>query len=70
MHKPHHAQISFNIQIFPLSQDGSIIPEQVPNEELEKLGIKNKAIFNISGYNLENCVKKIKETLENLRYEE
>lgn len=70
MDRPYHAQICFNIQVFPLSQDGSIIPEEVSNEELEKLGIKNKAIFNISGYNLENCIKKTKETLENLKYEE
>ena len=47
MDKPHHAQISFNIQVFPMSQDGSIIPEQIPREELEKLGITSKAIFNI-----------------------
>jgi len=70
MDKPHHAQIRFQIQVFPISQDGSIVPEPVSNNELEKLGIKDKAIFNISGYNLENCVKKIKDTLESLKYEE
>jgi len=36
MDKPHHAQIRFQIQIFPMSQDGSIVPEPVANNELEK----------------------------------
>jgi hypothetical protein len=70
LNSPHHAQISFNIHVFPISEDGSLIPERLPNEELEKFGIKDKAIFNISGYNKENCIEKIKKVLESLKYEE
>jgi hypothetical protein len=68
--RPHHAQICFNINIFPMSQDGSLIPKKLSNNELEQFGIKDKAIFNITGYNKEDCIKKLKEVLESLKYEE
>lgn len=67
---PHHAQILFNINIFPISEDGSLLPEKLTTEELQKFGITDKAIFNISGYSKEDCIKKTKEVLEKLKYEE
>ncbi len=70
MNQPHHAQIVFSINVFPISQDGSLVPEKLSNDELQEFGIKNKAIFNITGYNKEDCIKKIKEVLESLKYEE
>lgn len=70
MENPYHAQIAFNINIFPVSQDGSLIPEKLSNDELQEFGIRDKAIFNITGYNKEDCIKKLKEVLESLKYEE
>lgn len=70
MNGPHNAQISFTIHVFPMSIDGSLLPDRLPNEELKEFGITDKAVFNIVGYNKEDCIRKIKEALESLHYEE
>lgn len=70
MDGPHNAQILFTIHVFPMSTDGSLLPDMLPSEELKEFGITNKAVFNIVGYNKADCIKKVKEVLESLHYEE
>lgn len=67
--RPHHAQIHFKINVFPIGQNGEILPEKVNQSELEAYGIKENAVFNISGYNLEDCINNIREALKKLNYE-
>lgn len=66
---PYHAQISFTINIFPTLPDGSLIPQPITSSELEELGIKQKAVLNITGFNKQDCIEKIKEALSRIKYE-
>lgn len=70
MEAPHYAQITFRIDIFPVENDGSLNPNKLTQAEIEKLGITNTAVFGIQGYNKNDCVKKLKQVLEGLRYGE
>lgn len=67
---PYHAQISFTINIFPTLPDGSLVPSPLTASELEELGIKPKAVFNITGFNKEDCITKIREALSKINYAE
>lgn len=66
---PHYAQINFHIDVFKVNQDGSIDPHKLTKSELEAVGITNTAVFGIEGFTLEDCIAKIKTTLEGLNYE-
>lgn len=69
--KPHYAQINFEIDVFPMEQDGSLdFDNKFTKLDLQNLGISNKANFGISGYDKEDCIKKLVEVLSNLKYEE
>jgi|JI10StandDraft_1071094.scaffolds.fasta_scaffold1350135_2 hypothetical protein len=67
--RPHHAQIHFVINIFPMGKSGEILPEKVSDSVLEDAGIKKNAVFNISGYSLEDCINNIREALRSIKYE-
>lgn len=67
---PHHAQISFTIHVFPVLPDGSLVPTPLTSAELEEAGIKQKAVFNITGFNKEDCINKIREALSKINYAE
>lgn len=67
---PYHAQISFTINIFPTLSDGSLVPQPLTKTELEECGIKSKAVFNITGFNKEDCIQKIREALSKINYAE
>lgn len=66
---PHYAQINFRIDVFKVNQDGSLDPHKLTKSELESVGITNAAVFGIDGFTLEDCIEKIKKTLEGLNYE-
>lgn len=69
MEAPHYAQIKFSIDIFKVLPDGSLDPNKLTNADLEKLGITNTAVFGVEGFNKEDCVKKLRQVLEGLKYE-
>ena len=66
---PHIAEISFDIRMSKVLQDGTIDTSLVSNKEMEKYGISNKAIFTVRGIDKIDCFKKIKQVLEALKYE-
>lgn len=69
--KPHYAQINFDIDVFPMEHDGSLdFDNKLTNLDLQNMGISNKCSFGISGYNREDCIKKLMEVLSKLKYEE
>jgi hypothetical protein len=71
MTKPHYAQINFNIDVFPMEQDSSLdFDNKLTSLDLQNLGISGNASFGISGYDKEDCIKKLMEVLSKLKYEE
>ena len=66
----YYAQIRFYIDIIEMNPDGTLSPNKLNDSELKNLGITNTAVFCIEGYNKENCIQKLKETLMGLKYEE
>jgi hypothetical protein len=66
---PHHAEINFTIKISKMLPDGSLDTTQVSEKELLKYGIAKKAMFTVVGVDKIDCIKKVKEVLENLKYE-
>ncbi len=66
---PHNAEISFTIKISKILSDGSLDTTQVSEKELLKYGISKRAIFTVVGVDKIDCIKKVKEVLENLKYE-
>jgi hypothetical protein len=63
---PHAAEITFNITVRQMRPDGSLEGMPVENKELVKNGISNVAKLVVSGYNLEDCITKVKQKLEKL----
>ncbi|MEN6294214.1 MAG: hypothetical protein ABFD07_19655 [Methanobacterium sp.] len=67
MTKPHYAQINFNIDDFPMEQDGTLdFDNKLTNLDLQNFGISNKASFGVSGYDKEDCIRKLLEVLSKL----
>lgn len=68
--QPHYAQINFTIDVFRVNPDGSLDPSKMTNHELEAHGILNKAIFGVQGFSQADCINKLKQVLEGLKYDE
>lgn len=66
---PYYAQINFQIDVFPMRSDGSLNPDKLTKAELESYDISDNAIFGINGFSKDDCIKKIKEVLQRLKYE-
>lgn len=67
---PYYAQINFNIEIYPMMEDNVIHPDKFSKADFLKHGITDKAVLSIKGYNVEDCVSKLKQLLGSLKYEE
>lgn len=67
--RPHYAQINFRIDIRPVEKDGSLSHDKLSEAELESFDLSSFAVFGIDGFNLDDCVQKLKQALERLRYE-
>lgn len=67
---PFYAQINFYIDIYPVSEDGSLLPNKLTSTELQEAEISYLGTFGIHGFNLEDCIKKLKESLSKINYEE
>ena len=63
---PHHATITFKIDIRKINSDGSLDHMPMGNKLLRKYGISNKAQLLVSGVAEADCVRKIKERLGRL----
>lgn len=63
---PHHATITMKIDIRKIEQDGTLDNQVIGNEILSKYGISNKAQICFSAPNEAECIKLIKQKLENL----
>jgi hypothetical protein len=67
---PYYARITFNIEVFPMMQDGSIHPSKLTESDLINNNISPIGIFNIYGFNKEDCIKKVLESLNKVKYDE
>lgn len=63
---PHTAVIRFQIKIHKTLQEGGLDPVPVSDVELRKYGIDKFAVISISGFDKTDCIKKVKEKLEEL----
>lgn len=66
---PHYATIVFDIKINKMLPDGSLDSSFVSEKELNKFGISKTAVFGVHGYDKVDCIKKVKQVLEALKYE-
>lgn len=67
---PFYAQLNFYIDIHPINEDGSLNPNKLTQTELTDLGVGSMCVFGIQGFNLEDCIKKLQEVLQKLKYEQ
>lgn len=67
---PHYAQITFFIDVFHKMSDGSLSPNKLTSADLESEGVAEKAIFGVEGFTRADCIKKLKESLAKLKYDE
>lgn len=63
---PHTAVVSFDIKIHENIAGNSLDPSIMTEEELKERGLTKRATFSVKGFNLENCIEKLKEKLEKL----
>tara|TARA_R100000008_G_scaffold85426_2_gene75336 strand:- start:1381 stop:1617 length:237 start_codon:yes stop_codon:yes gene_type:complete len=63
---PHHATVTMKIDIRKINKNGNLDTQVMGNHLLEKYGISNKAQWCISGASEAECIKNLKEKLENL----
>jgi len=63
---PHHATITFKIDIRKINSDGSLEHMPMGGKLLRKYGISNKAQLLVSGVDEADCINKVKERLDRL----
>jgi len=63
---PHHATVTFKIDIRKMNNDGSLGSKVLGNEILKKYGISNKAQVCISGPTEADCIKNLMKMLEKM----
>jgi hypothetical protein len=61
---PHTAILSINIKIHENIGGNSLNPSIMSEEELKEHGVTKHATVSVTGFNLENCIEKLKEKLE------
>lgn len=67
---PFYAQVNFYIDIFPVGEDGSLLPNKLTQTELKDSGISYLGTFGVHGFNLEDCINKLNESLSKIKYDE
>lgn len=63
---PHHATVTFKMDIRKMNNDGSLGSKVLGNDILKKYGISNKAQIYISGPTEADCIKNLIEMLEKM----
>ncbi len=63
---PHHATVTFKIDIRKMNNDGTLESIPIGNELLEPYGITRKAQLCLSGATEAECIKQLKDKLEKL----
>jgi len=63
---PHTAVIKIQIRVHKTFKDGSLDPNPIKTDELNKYGIGPFADMKIEGFDKTDCIKKVKERLEKL----
>ena len=63
---PHHAVVTFKIDIRKVNSDGTIDPQVMGNAILQKYGMSTKAQFSVIGNNEADCINNLKSKLERL----
>lgn len=63
---PHHATITFKIDIRTMNPDGTLSNDIVGDEILKKYGISTKAQLCLSGSDESSCIINVKKQLEKL----
>mgnify|MGYP005993688339 FL=1 len=63
---PHHATITFKLDIRKIDNDGNLDPMVMGNSLLKKYGISTKAQICVTGSTEADCIRIVKEKLEKL----
>ena len=63
---PHHSTVTLKIDIRKMNNDGTLEPIPMGNELLEQYGITRKAQLSLSGTTEAECIRHLKEKLEQL----
>jgi hypothetical protein len=66
--RPHTAVISIQLEVHPLRETGECDSKVVAQDYLkEEYGIDSNMLINISGYNMADCLTKLRDKLEALK---
>ena len=63
---PHHATVTLKIDIRKMNTDGTLESTPMGNELLKQYGITRKAQLCLSGTTEAECIRQLKEKLEQL----
>jgi len=63
---PHQAIVKFKISVHKVLNGGGLDPTPVSDEDLKKHGINRFANMSVTGFDKNDCIKKLKEKLEKL----
>lgn len=63
---PHEAVIKMQIVVRSVTEDGSINPNPISRDKLNKYGLDNYAVLCVRGYDMVDCLKNVKTKLEKL----
>lgn len=69
-HKPHTAVISVQLEVHQLLETGECSGRVVSIDILSDYGIESAFLTSISGYTLDDCLKKLKNKLDKLNEQE
>ena len=64
--RPHHATITFKIDIREMTPTGEILWQVMGNELLKKYHMSTKGQILVSGATEAHCIKNVKEILERM----
>ena len=69
-HKPHTAVISIQLEVYPLLDTGECAGKIVNPEVLTDYNIDSAFLAQVNGHTLDDCLKKLKEKVDQLREEQ
>lgn len=63
---PHQAVVKFKISVHKVLNGGGLDPTPISRKDLKKYGLDTFANISVSGFDKNDCIKKLKEKLERL----
>ena len=65
--KPHRALLTIKIEVHDVLPTGEFSGQPVDLKTQSEYGVKGVSRIQIEGYDLDNCLRKVKEALERLK---